>query len=324
MLGVRQPGAAMTREERGISTTTRRAALIGGLTAGLILTACQGTALPEPTASPPARTPTGTPAPTPQGLEACPAAAPLASLAVIAHTDINPDDLLALPDGTLWVSDPDSGRLEHLAADGQVLQRISDPEAPEGMVAVSAGIVLAEQRTNRLVRFTPPATARTTLLSLPASQGAEGIDGVGAGGAGLLIPDSPRGSLFTSAVDGSGEQLVATGLGRDVGATVGPDGAVWVAVEGDRGLLRVPAGGGAATPVGGSDLTQLDDIASLGALLYATSLTTDDVVAIDPANGADRLLVTGGHSLQGLAVLPDGRLAVADSVSRLIATVAPC
>jgi streptogramin lyase len=311
-------------------TTARRSTLVASL-AGLLLSACQGastTATPAPSQPTDSSSTSASASPSASlhGLLGCPPAQPLTSLAALAHTDISPDDLLAMPDGTLWVSDPDSGHIEHRAADGSVLTRITDTQAPEGMVAVGATILLAEQSSNRLVRFTPPDTTRTTALTLPSRGSAQGIDGIGIDTTGgrLLIPDSPHGTLLTANLDGSGVRTLATGLGRDVAAAIGPDGAIWVAVEGNRGLLRVPPTAGSATAVGGSDLTQLDDIILVGSLLYATSLTTNEVVAIDPTTGADRVLVTAGHSLQGLELLPDGRLTVADSTSHLIATLSPC
>ncbi len=312
--------------------TPRHAEIGAGVVATLLLTACSGS---TPAAVPPSRathSPTvaaisaGPPAASPSaGLNSCPALQPLTGLAVLARTDIGPDDLLALPDGTLWVSDPDSGHVEHLDSTGQLLARFSDPQAPEGMVAVGDTILLAEQLGNRLVRFTPPATTRTTVVTLPARGSAAGLDGIAtATGGRLLIPDSPHGTLHTSNPDGSGLRTLASGLGRDVDAVSAPDGAVYVAVEGTRGLLRVPAQGGTATPVGGADVTQLDDLTVVGSLIYATSLATNDVMAIDPATGADRVLVTAGHSLQGLALLAGGRIAVANSTSHLIAIFSPC
>jgi sugar lactone lactonase YvrE len=311
-------------------TTARPLTRVASIAAVLLLSACQGASTPAPsqtgTPTTAAASATAPPSASARALLGCPPAQALTSLAVVARTDINPDDLLAMPDGTLWVSDPDSGHIEHLGADGRVLTRITDTEGPEGMVAVGAGIVLAEQAINRLVRFTPPDTARSPTLALPSRGSAEGIDGIGidTSSGRLLIPDSAHGTLLSSGTDGAAVRTLATGLGRDVAATVGPDGAIWVAVEGSRGLLRVPAGGGAAMAVGGDHLTQLDDVVAVGSLLYATSLTTNDVVAVDPATGADHVLVTGGKSLQGLALLPDGRLALADSTSHLVATLTPC
>jgi sugar lactone lactonase YvrE len=244
----------------------------------------------------------------------------------LARTDISPDDLLAEPGGGVWVSDPDNGYIEKLDAAGQPAQRISDPQAPEGMVDEGGTIVLAEQRPNRLVRFTPPATQRTTVLALPPPGAQAGLDGIHLDTLGhrLLIPDSPHGRLLSAPLDGSAVTTLATGLGRAVDATVGSDGAIWVAVEGDRGLLRVPGVGGRATAVGGAEVTQLDDLVAGPALLYATSLSTHDLIAIDVSNGATRVLVTGVTSPQGLALLSTGRLALSDSTSRVIATVSPC
>jgi hypothetical protein len=86
----------------------------------------------------------------------------------------------------------------------------------------------------------------------------------------------------------------------------------------------VPGGGGQASAVGGTEVTQLDDLVAARGLLYATSLTTHDLIAIDTSSGATRVLVTGVASPQGLALLDTGQLAVTDSTSRVIATVTPC
>lgn len=299
------------------SPTGTGAAPAPSATAASAPTATAGPATPGPTA-------TAAPAAT---LAGCPAPRPVSALPVLARPPISPDDLLALPDGSLWASDPVSGAIVHLDSGGRLLQRIDAGEAPEGMVAAGDGrIVLAEQTPNRLVTLTPPATATATLLTLPPRGAADGVDGIAPGAVSgtVLVPDSPHGTLLgVSSADGTARQL-ASGLGRDVGAAVGPDGAVWVAVEGQRGLWRVPAGGGTARPVG--SLSELDDVVSAGGLLYATALVAGEVVAVDPRTGGDAVLVTGmsADSAQGLTVLPDGRLAVADSAAGRIATVQPC
>ena len=293
----------------------------------LTLGACQ--AAPPPT--PPARvTPTATatasatPTPGPP-LASCPAPQAATSLTAFAHTDLSPDDLLAMPDGSLWVTDPDGGVVEHLAPGGSRLLRFADREAPEGMVALGTEIVLAEQRTNRLVTFMPPATSPLApLVALPSPGSQEGVDGIGddPSNGRLLVPDSAHGTLLSVSADGTQTTVLASGLGRDVDAAVGPDGAIWVAIEGSRGLARVPPAGGAWTAVGG--LAQLDDLVTVGPLLYATLVDAGELVAIDPASGADRVLVTGIGSAQGLALLADGRLALADSTRRVIDVVSPC
>jgi sugar lactone lactonase YvrE len=193
------------------------------------------------------------------------------------------------------------------------------------MVVAGGRIVLAEQRPNRLVSFAPPSSTPATLLTLPARGNQDGVDGIGIDAATgtLLIPDSPHGTLLSAPLDGSRVVTLASGLGRDVAATVGPDGAIYVAVEGDHGLLRVPFAGGTAVPVG-AGLAQLDDVVTVGVLLYATLLVAGEVVAIDPSTGAFRVLATGIAAAQGLALLAGGRLAVADSSTHVIATLASC
>lgn len=303
--------------------------------ASLLVTACQSAVQPTSSPTSTSRTTTSTTAPlvassaTPASrdpLLGCPTSQSFGLLSVFARTDISPDDILAASDGTLWVTDPDNGYIEELAADGHRLLRVADAQAPEGMVQVGGTIVLAEQRPNRLVSFTPPTTTRTALLSLPPRGAQDGVDGIGLDSANrrILIPDSPHGTLLSKPLNGTTLTTLATGLGRAVDAAVGGDGAIWVAVEGNRGLLRVPAGGGPTTAEGGPEVTQLDDIVATQGLLYATSLTTHDLIAIDPSNGATRVLVTGIASAQGLALLNSGRLAVTDSTSRVIATLMPC
>ena len=227
------------------------------------------------------------------------------------------------------MSDPVHGTLRHLASGDRALDTIFDPDAPEGIALLPDGrLVVAEQRLNRIVTLRLPGRARTTLFELPSAGTAAGVDGIAydVHGARLLVPDSPHGTLLAVSVSDGGARPLAAGLGRDVGAVVGPDGAVWVAVEGSRGLWRVPASGGTAEPVG--RLSQLDDVVSAGGLLYATALLAGEVVAIDPRTGNDAVLVTGigsdADSAQGLAVLADGRLAVADSSAGVVAALAPC
>lgn len=286
------------------------------------------TATPAPTAtpSPPEQTPSPAPTPAPPaGLAACPDARPFSALTVLAHPPMHADDLLAMPDGTLWATDPDAGLIVHLGARGQVLQRLEDPLAPEGVVRLADGrIVIAQQLAGRLVTMRPPSPALTALFSLPPHGAAEGVDGLGYDAAGdrILIPDSPHGTLLALPASRGAATRLATGLGRPVGVAVAPDGSILVAVEGPRGLLRVPAAGGAATPLG--TLSQLDDVVIAGSLAYATQVVSGHLFAIDPATGASRILVTGIGSAQGLAALPDGRLAIADSRTGTIATIAPC
>jgi sugar lactone lactonase YvrE len=62
----------------------------------------------------------------------------------------------------------------------------------------------------------------------------------------------------------------------------------------------------------------------LDGLLYVTDLRGLSVHAVDPATGADKVIATGFGEPQGLVVLPDGRLAVADSPRGVVVALAPC
>ncbi|MDB5068306.1 MAG: hypothetical protein JWM18_4740, partial [Chloroflexi bacterium] len=257
-------------------------------------------------------------------LDRCPAARPLAALPVLARPPLRPDDLLVAPDGGLWVSDPDGGHLALIDAGGHTVTRIDDPRGPEGMVLLGDGrMVLSEQRTNRLVTLRPPDPTVTELVALPPAGGRLGIDNIALDAARrrVLVPDSAAGALRALPVDGGPMVTLATGLGRVVGAVAAPDGSVYVAAEASPGLLRVdPAG--RVTAVG--RLGDLDDVVLTGGLLYVTALGGHSVLAVDPAGGGDRTLATGLGEPQGLAVLPDGRLAAADSPSGVIVAIGGC
>ncbi|MHB8511994.1 MAG: hypothetical protein ACYDCC_07395 [Actinomycetota bacterium] len=71
-----------------------------------------------------------------ESLASCPSPRSFQAITNFVHLNGAPDDLLAIPDGSLWVSDPDHGILWHLDSSGTVVQRFRDPHAPEGMVAL--------------------------------------------------------------------------------------------------------------------------------------------------------------------------------------------
>ncbi len=306
--------------------------------AAVVLAACSSTAAPSPTA-PPASVPPASvpPAPAPASpagasppspaagsLDRCPPVRPLAALPVLARPPLRPDDLLVAPEGGLWVSDPDNGHLARVDAAGRAVIRVDDPRGPEGMVLLGDGrMVLSEQRTNRLVTLRLPDPAVTPLATLPPAAGRLGIDNIALDAARrrVLVPDSAAGALRALPLDGGPMVTLATGLGRVVGAAAAPDGSVYVAAEASPGLLRVdPAGRVSAV----GRLGDLDDVVLDRGLLYATALGGHAVLAVDPAGGADRTLATGLGEPQGLAVLPDGRLAAADSPSGVIVAIDAC
>jgi DNA-binding beta-propeller fold protein YncE len=244
-------------------------------------------------------------------------------LPVFARDLRAPDDLLALGDGTMWVSDPVHGTLRHLSADGETVQLIRDPNAPEGIAMLPDGrLAVAEQRRNRIVTFRPPAIVPTTLFELPPAGTAEGVDGIAVDVAGrrLLVPDSPHGTLVAWQLPNGPLRTIASGLGRAVDAVAGPNRNIYVTAEAARGLLRIE--NRRAVQIGA--FAQADDVVSSYGLLYVTLINAGEVVAVDPTTGSRRTLVTGVGAAQGLAVLRDGRLAIADSNRGTIALARAC
>ncbi len=297
--------------------------------AAVALAACS-TAPAAPAVSAPPRSAAAAPSPAtaataaPASLDRCPAPRLFGTAPVFARPPLRSDDLAATADGGLWVSDPDAGILDLLDRGGRLVTRIDDPRGPEGIVVLGDGrLVLAEQRPNRLVTLRPPAAAVTVLATLPPAGGRLGVDGIGfdATRGLVLVPDSAAGALRTIPTGGGPLVTLAQRLGRPVGAALGADGSVYAVAESTPGLVRV-APGGAVIPVGG--LSDLDDVLVLDGLLYVTALGDHAVDAVDPATGAARTLLTGVGEPQGLAVLADGRLAVADETTGTIAAVDPC
>jgi sugar lactone lactonase YvrE len=182
---------------------------------------------------------------------------------------------------------------------------------------------VAQQSRSRIDRLQLDGSL-TPFLTLPNRPRKLPVDGLGfdAQRRMLLIPNSPEGTLLTTPLSVASPRVLATRLGRPVAATIGADGSIYVAAESTIGLVRVPRNGGTARRIG--VVSNLDEVVSVGNLLYTTGAGDGTVRAVDPSTGADRVLATGGHMLQGLAALPDGRLLVVDSSTHTISFVSTC
>ncbi len=261
-------------------------------------------------------------------LNGCPAAAGMSTLPVLARVSGDPDDVVVTPSGALWLSDRDGGRLIELSAAGDVLRTIADANGPEGIVVLADGkLLVAQQVPNRLDLVDPATSAFSPWLQLGStSSPTQGVDGLGARGATVLIPDSARGRLLTvlaGAGDVAGTPVVAaTSLGRPVGAVDGGAGGVLVALENTPGLVRVSLATGRVTAV--AQFASLDDVVVRNGIVYAADLADQSLVAVNPADGAFRSLVTNAPAPQGLALLPDARLLLVDSTTRALVTISSC
>lgn len=234
------------------------------------------------------------------------------------------DDVAVAADGTVWVDDA-ARTLIHVSSSGAVLQRISDPRAPEGMVVLPDGsLLLAEQGPDRVVRMQPGTQALSVVLQLTPRSGQLGVDGIAFDTAAnaVVVPDSPNGTLLEASVGGGPVTRLATGLGRPVGVALVQDGSFVVVAENSTGVYRVPARGGTAAP--SPAVTQADDVVVSGQVAYVTSLTAHELIAMDLVTLRTRVLVTGDAQAQGLAQMPDGLLVLTDSATGVVATLHGC
>ena len=247
---------------------------------------------------------------------------------MLVHVSGDPDDIVVTPSGSLWLSDRDGGRLVELTATGDVLRTIADANGPEGIVVLADGkLLVAQQIPNRLDLVDPATSSFSPWLQLgTASSPTQGVDGVGARGTTVLIPDSARGRLLTvlaGANDVAGPPVVvATGLGRPVGAVDDGASGALVVLENTPGLVRVSLATGRVTAV--AQFASLDDVVVHHGIVYLADLADQSLVAVDPAAGASRTLVTDAPAPQGLAVLPDGRLLLVDSTTRALVAISSC
>jgi glucose/arabinose dehydrogenase len=234
------------------------------------------------------------------------------------------DDVAVAADGTVWIDDA-SRTLLHVSNNGAVLQRISDPRVPEGIVALPDGsLLLAEQGPDRVEHLQPDTQALSVVLQLTPRAGQLGVDGIGFDMASnaVVVPDSPNGTLLEVALAGGPVTRLASGMGRPVGVAMAGDGSFLVAAENGSGLLRIPARGGSAAPVPG--VSQADDVVVSGRVAYVTSLSAHQVIAVDLTTLRTRVLVTGDAQPQGLAKMPDGRLVLTDSATGAVVTLRGC
>jgi streptogramin lyase len=234
-----------------------------------------------------------------------------------------PDDLTVDPNGNVWVTVEVQGHILQYTPAGALRQDLPDGAGPEGIIVTPGVTVVADQLQSRVDRLAPDGRL-LPFLKLPNPHHRLPVDGLGfdAGRQRLLVPNSPEGMLLASPLTSPSPRLLASGMGRPVAASVGPDGFLYVAAESKVGLVRVPSNGGVPRRVG--QLTNLDEVVTAGRLLYTTGAGDGTVRAVDPATGSNSVLVTGGSQLQGLTALPDGRLLVISSATRTISVVSPC
>jgi len=133
-----------------------------------------------------------------------------------------PDDLLYVPDdGTVLVGEHGDGHIAVVGGPVGVTKLAQVIPEAEGIAQMGGVTYVADQLHARVVALT--ATGVRTVIQLQPVPSGENLDGIGARGDLLWIPDSPHGTLL--AVDKSGRVVRReTGFSRPAGIWTNPTG----------------------------------------------------------------------------------------------------
>jgi len=176
----------------------------------------------------------------------------------------------------------------------------------EGLVQIGTTQFAANQGADRIV--TVNGAQVTTFLQLRPVQGREGVDGIGAVGNTLVVPDSPRGRVLFVGLDGRIQRTVG-GFARPTNAWPLPNGAVLVADENGGTIVRINPTGGTTTLVRGIRLPD-DVVTDAAGAVFTDSLGSDTVLQV--AGGATTVLASNVRQPQGLGPDGAGNLIVAE------------
>lgn len=250
---------------------------------------------------------------------------------VIVSGRRRPDDLIFDPQGRLVFSDFYAGTISRLNADGSITLLFSGLAGPEGMVYLPDGtLVVAEQRTNRILQIAPGRSAPTVLRSLPGTPSAQsckdGVDGIALDPINdtVIVPDSPTGNVYRMSLDGKTLTLLAGGIVRPVGAAVDNQGNVYIADECGGAVARITPGG-TTTRIGGFGMP--DDVAfdaQGNMLVIDLKPSIHALIRVQKTTGTRQtLLRTGLIEPQGLLIDARGNIYVSDDYADTITELIP-
>jgi sugar lactone lactonase YvrE len=265
--------------------------------ARLLPTSTAGKAHITPTFSPPLKT-TSTPDTTPTRYKAH----------LLLSGRYRPDDLVFDPAGHLLFSDVYRGTISRLNANGSVTQLISGLAGPEGLAFLPNGtLVIAEQRTNRILAYSPQTGSLSVLRVLPGVPTGQpckdGVDGIALDPLTqtLIIPDSPLGTVYRMSLDGKKLVLLAAHIPRPVGAAVDAQGNIYDDVAFDHhgnvlvtdlkpsihALIRVRLPGGKREVLASQGFIEPQGLAvDSSDNIYVSDDYADKIVEYEPISGS--------------------------------------
>jgi sugar lactone lactonase YvrE len=186
-------------------------------------------------------------------------------------------------------------------------------------------MIIAEQRTNRILSLAPGATTTSVLRNLPGTpstaQCKDGVDGIALDATNntLIIPDSPTGEVYRMSLDGKTLTLLASGISRPVGAAVDAQGTIYVADECGGALWKI-APSGKTERIGGFGM--LDDVVldTHGNVLVTDLLPSiHALIRMNLATGKRETLASQGFiEPQGLAIDGSDTIFVSDDYANII------
>ena len=243
----------------------------------------------------------------------------------------HPDDLAFDPQGHLVFSDYYNGTVSRVNANGSVTVLVSGVAGPEGIVFLPDGtMIIAEQRTNRILSLDPGAKSLIVLRTLPGTPAGppckDGVDGIAIDPLTktLIVPDSPMGDVYRMSLDGQKLTLLASGIPRPVGAVVDAYGTIYIADECGGSLWSIAANG-KTTRIRG--FGKLDDVAldSHGNILVTDLLPSiHALIRIRHSTGKREALASRGFiEPQGLAIDKNDDIFVSDDYANIIVEYKP-
>jgi len=242
-----------------------------------------------------------------------------------------PDDLAFDQEGRLLFSDFYNGTVSRLNADGSVTPIATGLDGPEGLVVLPNGtLIVAEQRTNRILTLSPGAKSLTVLRTIPGTPSTarckDGIDGIALDATTntLIVPDSPTGSIYRLSLDGKKLTLITSGIIRPVGAVVDAQGTIYVADECGGAIVRITPDG-MSTRITGFGMP--DDVAfdHRGNLLLIDLLPSiHALIRIRQSSGKREILASKGFiEPQGLVIDENDNIYVSDDYANKIVEFKP-